>query len=213
MTEQEIISEVRSIAKAMAIPRVLSGVVSLSLKYRVRQLLIKAGVPFGPWSDGRQYLTKPGTIMFNGSPVATQVHRAVVDDYAVELCNAIVQHLQLVDWDLLSAAIPEYSNWTPEQAEEALSHAANVLPKLVDELEAYSQGALAKPEGAIEETERKERGLELWNSSPAVQWSDVAVALDGTPETKKAVTEEIKRYAKANKRSIRKAKPGAKKRK
>lgn len=60
-------------------------------------------------------------------------------------------------------------------------------------------------------TARRQRGLELWNSGAS--WSDVAEALDDTPETKKAVTEEIKRYAKANNLFIRKSSPGAKRRK
>lgn len=64
-----------------------------------------------------------------------------------------------------------------------------------------------------EETARRQRGLGVWNGSPSVTWSDVAEALDGTPETKKAVTEEIRRYAKANNLFIRKASPGAKRRK
>jgi hypothetical protein len=60
---------------------------------------------------------------------------------------------------------------------------------------------------------RRQRGLELWNSSESVQWADVAIDLDGTPETKKAVTQEIKRFALEPKQYIRKAKSGAKRKK
>jgi hypothetical protein len=61
--------------------------------------------------------------------------------------------------------------------------------------------------------ERRQRGLDLWNSSESVQWADVAIDLDGTPETKKAVTQEIKRFALETNQYIRKAKSGAKRKK
>jgi hypothetical protein len=140
MKKSEILSEVRSIAEAMAIPRLHPGEVSPSLKYRVTDFQLRAGVPFKPWQKGRQYLTKPGTIVLNGQPVTTLVHRAVVDDIGAELCREISARLSVVHWQLLreGEVVPEYRDWTPDRAEQALREAAAILPTLCDQLEGRS---------------------------------------------------------------------------
>jgi len=130
-TAEEIIAEVRSIAEAMAIRDVEPGFISGSMKHRASGLLVRAGVPLGPWAGDRQYLTKSGTVTFNGEPALMQVRVATVDTTVGEVCRAIVGHLLLVNWKIH----PEYHDWTPETAEAAICKAAAELPGLCDRLE------------------------------------------------------------------------------
>jgi hypothetical protein len=56
--------------------------------------------------------------------------------------------------------------------------------------------------------ERRQRGLELWNSGTS--WPDVAEVVYGDRENWKTIQTRIRRYAKDNKLRIREGKPGAK---
>jgi hypothetical protein len=155
MTAEEIIAEVRSIAAAMAIRGVHPGEVSGSVRYRVIQLLRQC--PFAPWfSRGRRYLTQHGTATVNGQPAAIQVVKsikmvkviddaptvtdevpAVIDDSAVEICKAIIDHLNVANWKQMvdNELTPHYRDWTPDVAEAAIRNAAQELPTLCDRLE------------------------------------------------------------------------------
>jgi len=66
--------------------------------------------------------------------------------------------------------------------------------------------SVAKPDTA--EDARKRRALELWNRGD--KWTDVAEAVDGTPEFWRPLQQEIRRFAAANNLPMRKGSPGAK---
>jgi len=92
----------------------------------------RAGVPFEPWRGSRQYLSKRGYAIFNGTPGELDVHLAVVDDTNGELCREIAQSLLLVSgWNLL----PAYETWTPDRAELEIQKAITRMTLLCDALE------------------------------------------------------------------------------
>lgn len=132
MTAEEIIAEVRLLVSDMAIRGACPGEVSPSLKYRITDFLHRAGTPFAPWRDHRKYLTKTRTAICDGKEVPCQVHKAVVDDTAGELCREIAQCLMVSKWMLL----PESKDWTADRAELAIKDAVARLPELCDKLEA-----------------------------------------------------------------------------
>jgi hypothetical protein len=65
---------------------------------------------------------------------------------------------------------------------------------------------IRKPPSA--EEAKKQRALELWNNG--MKWTDVAEAVDGTPEYWRPLQQEIRRFAAANNLPMRKGTPGAK---
>ena len=73
-----------------------------------------------------------------------------------------------------------------------------------------SEGANGSPERNDPEFERRNRGLNLWNSSHRISWTDVAKELDEEPKNRNAVAGEITRYAKRYGLFIRLGKSGAK---
>ena len=149
MTAEKIIAEVRSIAEALAIRGVHPGEVSISVRYRVKQLLYQC--PFAPWfKKGRRYRTKQGSAIFNGQPATIPVIKtlggieAVIDSVAVEICKGIIDHLNVANWKQMvsNEMTPQYHNWTPEVAEAAIRKAAQELPELCDKLEATKTAAV-----------------------------------------------------------------------
>lgn len=134
MTADEVITEIRSLASDMAIRGACPGEVSPSLQYRITDFLLRAGVPFDPWKEHRDYLTKGGTAIVDGKEVSCRVHKTVIDDTAGELCREIAQGLMLAKWE----SLPQCSGWTADRAEQALQESVARLPDLCDRLAALT---------------------------------------------------------------------------
>jgi len=155
MTADELFVELRSIIRDLGIRGSVPGEISGSLTYRIRDFMGRAGVPFEPWRGSRQYLSKRGYAIFNGSPGELDVHLAVVDDTNGELCREIAQSLLLVSgWNLL----PAYETWTPDRAELEIQKAITRMTLLCD--------ALERGEEPTERTGRDFR-FEDWIDGPA----------------------------------------------
>ena len=170
MTAEEIIAEVRLLASDMAIRGACPGEVSPSLQYRITDFLHRAGIPFAPWLDHRKYLTKTRTAICDGKEVPCQVHKAVVDDTAGEVCREIVQSLLLAKWDKLPAS----KDWTADRAEQAIRDAVTRLPELCDKLEATKSRddeppkppAAPKGEGTPVEMTDEDKAIALARGEP-----------------------------------------------
>jgi|GEM_PF-4220374 len=144
MTADEIVAEIRSIALELKFYRPYPGEVLPATKQRVSDFLLRAGVPFGPWSRDREILTSARPVIVNGAWVEMQVHtsktKGIRDSEAGKLCACIAAGiLLLTEWQLLS----QCKHWTADQAEQQLREAFKTLPDLCDELATLTQGLLA----------------------------------------------------------------------
>ncbi len=142
MNSNEIIKAVREIAADMSIRGSAPGVVSESLRSRALDLLVKAGVPFGPWRDGRTIHQKQGVAIVNNREQPFMVHKSTHDTSEVEIVNAIASWLLVVvNWKALSFGMVEgYQGWDAERAEQAIVEGSKVIPELCDRLENVSSG-------------------------------------------------------------------------